>query len=123
VNINQQIDGEEEYGHVKLRKPIDMETLCSSKGQILELDQSELDPAELARAATQMAIDDIKENQQQSQSDRYINNELKTNIPTRDLFNQRLIDNTQDFDDQVRSFLSSSYLLFLLDFSLVVCNI
>jgi hypothetical protein len=92
-----------------------METLCSSKGQILELDQSELDPAELARAATQMAIDDIKENQQ-SQSDRYINNELKTNIPPRDLFNQRLIDNTQDFDDQVRSFvLSSSYLLFLLD--------
>ena len=41
-----------------------MQTLCSSKGQILELDQNELDPAELARAATQMAMDDIKENQQ-----------------------------------------------------------
>jgi len=79
-----------------------MQTLCSSKGQILELDQNELDPAELARAATQMAMDDIKENQQ-NYPDRYINTELKTNIPTRDLFNQRLIDNTQDFDDQVRS--------------------
>jgi hypothetical protein len=87
-----------------------METLCSSKGQILELDQNELDPAELARAATQMAMDDIKENQQ-SQPDRYINNELKTNIPARDLFNQRLIDNTQDFDDQVR-FLFFLFILF-----------
>lgn len=75
-----------------------MQTLCSSKGQILELDHTELDSAELARAATQMAMDDIKENQ----SDNYINNELKTNIPPRDLFNHRLIDNTQDFDDQVR---------------------
>ncbi len=84
-----------------------METLCSSKGQILELDQNELDPAELARAATQMAMDEVKENQQ-SQPDRYINNELKANIPARDLFNQRLIDNTQDFDDQVRSLSPSS---------------
>ncbi|CAF4567464.1 unnamed protein product, partial [Rotaria magnacalcarata] len=78
-----------------------METLCSSKGQILELDQNELDPAELARIATQMAMDDVKENQQ-NDTDQYINNELKTRIPTRDLFSQRLIDNTQDFDDQVR---------------------
>jgi len=97
-----------------------METLCSSKGQILELDQNELDPAELARAATQMAMDDIKENQQ-IQTDRYINNELKTNIPARDLFNQRLIDNTQDFDDQVRSI--SIFFNFFFEFSLVLCNI
>ena len=87
---------------MKLRQPIDMETLCSSKGQILELDQNELDPAELARAATQMAMDDAKENEQ-NHPDRYINNELRTNIPARDLFTHRLIDNTQDFDDQVRS--------------------
>jgi len=98
--MNQQADGEEEYGQVKLRQPIDMQTLCSSKGQILELDQTELDPAELARAATQMAMDDVKENQ----TDQFINNELKTTIPPRDLFSQRLIDNTQDFDDQVRIF-------------------
>ncbi|CAF3915541.1 unnamed protein product, partial [Rotaria magnacalcarata] len=58
---NKRADGEEEYGQIKLRKPIDMETLCSSKGQILELDQNELDPAELARIATQMAMDDVKE--------------------------------------------------------------
>jgi hypothetical protein len=94
-------DGEEEYGLVKLSKPIDMQTLCSSKGQILELDQNELDPAELARAATQMAMDDIKENQQ-TNSEQFLNNELKSTIPSRDLFTQRLIDNTQDFDDQVR---------------------
>jgi hypothetical protein len=100
-----------------------MQTLCSSKGQILELDQTELDPAELARAATQMAMDDIKENQQ-THSDRYINTELKTNIPSRDLFNHRLIDNTQDFDDQVRSFFFFFLLsYFSLEFSLVVCNI
>ncbi|CAF1001523.1 unnamed protein product [Rotaria sordida] len=92
--------GEEEYGHVKLRKPIDMQTLCSSKGQILELDQNELDSAELARIATQMAMDNIKENQQ-THTDQYINNELKSTIPSRDLFSQRLIDNTQDFDDQL----------------------
>jgi hypothetical protein len=77
-----------------------MQTLCSSKGQILELDQNELDPAELARAATQMAMDDVKENQ----TDRFINDEIKSTIPSRDLFSHRLIDNTQDFDDQVRSF-------------------
>jgi hypothetical protein len=93
-----------------------MQTLCSSKGQILELDQNELDPAELARAATQMAMDDIKENQQQSHSDRYINNELRTNIPSRDLFNHRLIDNTQDFDDQVRSFFFFFFLNFIILF-------
>lgn len=80
-----------------------METLCSSKGQILELDQTELDPAELARAATQMAMDEAKENELKYHSDSYINNELRTNIPARDLFDHRLIDNTQDFDDQVRS--------------------
>ncbi|CAF1939492.1 unnamed protein product [Rotaria magnacalcarata] len=97
---NKRADGEEEYGQIKLRKPIDMETLCSSKGQILELDQNELDSAELARIATQMAMDDVKENQQ-NDTDQYINNELKTRIPTRDLFSQRLIDNTQDFDDQL----------------------
>lgn len=77
-----------------------MQTLCSNKGQILELDQTELDPAELARAATQMAMEDIKENRQ-FDPDQYINNELKSKIPSRDLFSQRLIDNTQDFDDQV----------------------
>ena len=79
-----------------------MQTLCSNKGQILELDQTELDPAELARAATQMAMDDIKENHQYG-TDRHINDELKSTIPPRDLFSHRLIDNTQDFDDQVRS--------------------
>lgn len=78
-----------------------MQTLYSNKGQILELDQNELDPAELARVATQMAMDDIKENQQNT-TDQYINSELQTKIPPRDLFSQRLIDNTQDFDDQVR---------------------
>ncbi|CAF0833283.1 unnamed protein product [Adineta steineri] len=104
VATKQQGDGEEEYGHVKLRKPIDLETLCASKGQILELDQNELDPAELARAATQMAMDDVKENQQQQQqhmTDQFINNELKSTIPSKDLFSHRLIDNTQDFDDQL----------------------
>ncbi|UJR10438.1 hypothetical protein I4U23_014642 [Adineta vaga] len=100
AKAKQEINGEEEYGHVKLRQPIDMQTLCSSKGQILELDQTELDPAELARAATQMAMDDIKENQHVN-TDRYINDELKSTIPPRDLFNHRLIDNTQDFDDQL----------------------
>lgn len=101
-----------------------MQTLCSSKGQILELDQTELDPAELARAATQMAMDDIKENQ----SDRYINTELKQSIPPRDLFSHRLIDNTQDFDDQVCNKKKDSssfffYTFFLVQFSLVECNI
>ena len=72
VKTELQNNGEEEYGHVKLRHPIDMQTLCSSKGQILELDQTELDPAELARAATQMAMDDIKENHQYG-TDRHIN--------------------------------------------------
>lgn len=96
--MSQKADGdEEEYGQVKLRQPIDMQTLCSSKGQIIELDQTELDPAELARAATQMAMDELKENQ----TERFINNELKTTIPSKDLFSQRLIDNTQDFDDQL----------------------
>jgi hypothetical protein len=74
-----------------------MQTLCASKGQILELDHNELDSAELARAATQMAMDDVKENQ----TDKFINDEIKTKIPARDLFSHRLIDNTQDFDDQV----------------------
>ena len=77
-----------------------METLCSSKGQILELDQNELDPAELARVATQIAMEDVKENQQAT-IDPYINNELKSTVSARDSFSQRLIDNTQDFDDQV----------------------
>ncbi|CAF0848699.1 unnamed protein product [Adineta ricciae] len=100
VKAERQNNGEEEYGHVKLRHPIDMQTLCSSKGQILELDQTELDPAELARAATQMAMDDVKENHQ-CDTDRHINDELKSTIPPRDLFSHRLIDNTQDFDDQL----------------------
>jgi hypothetical protein len=100
-----------------------MQTLCSSKGQILELDQNELDPAELARAATQMAMDDIKENQH-NVTDQYITNELRSTIPTRDLFTQRLIDNTQDFDDQVRLvFVHSFLILVFFLFSLVVCNI
>jgi hypothetical protein len=100
-----------------------MQTLCSSKGQILELDPNELDPAELARAATQMAMDDIKENQQ-NVTDQYITNELRSTIPTRDLFTQRLIDNTQDFDDQVRLvFVHSFLILVFFLFSLVVCNI
>ena len=79
-----------------------MQTLCASKGQILELDQRELDPAELARAATQMAMDEIKENQH-SYKDSYLSEEFQSTIPSKDLFNQRLIDNTQDFDDQVKS--------------------
>ena len=78
-----------------------MQTLCSNKGQILELDQTELDPAELARAATQMAMEDAKENERNYHPESYINNELRTNISARDLFDHRLIENTQDFDDQV----------------------
>ena len=78
-----------------------MQTLCSSKGQILELDQNELDPAELARVATQIAMEDVKENRQAA-TDSYINNELKSTVSARDSFSQRLIDNTQDFDDQVQ---------------------
>ena len=78
-----------------------MQTLCASKGQILELDQTELDPAELARAATQMAMDEVKENQQ-SYKDSFLTDELKSTVPSKDLFHQRLIDNTQDFDDQVK---------------------
>ena len=93
-------DGEE-YGSVKLRQPIDMQTLCASKGQILELDQRELDPAELARAATQMAMDEVKENQHEYK-DPFLNQELKTTVSSKDLFQHRLIDNTQEFDDQVK---------------------
>lgn len=62
---------DDEYGHVKLRRPIDIQTSCSNKGQILELDQTELDPAELARAATQMAMEDAKENERISQQEIY----------------------------------------------------
>ena len=78
-----------------------MKTLCSSKGQILELDQNELDPAELAQVATQIAMNDVKENPQNG-IDSCITNELKSTVPSRDLFNERFIENTQDFDDQVR---------------------
>ena len=91
---------EEEYGHVKLRKPIDMQTLCSSKGQILELDQNELDSAELARLATQMAMNDANE-ARQDPNEHFLRHELQSSVPSRDLFTQRLFDNTQDFDDQV----------------------
>jgi hypothetical protein len=78
-----------------------MQTLCSSKGQILELDPAELDPAELARAATQMAMED-SETDRHSSKDAILSKELSLGIPSKDLFNQRLIDNTEDFEDQVR---------------------
>jgi len=99
ARANERGDETDEYGTVKLRQPIDMQTLCASKGQILELDQTELDPAELARAATQMAMDEVKENQQ-SYKDSFLTDELKSTVPSKDLFHQRLIDNTQDLDDQ-----------------------
>ena len=91
-------DTQEDFGHVKLRKPIDLETLCQSKGQILELDQTELDPAELARAATQIAMEDA----QQTTKDDFLTNEFKSSFPSNELFNQRLFENTEDFDEQVR---------------------
>lgn len=102
VAASQRGEDDGEYGSVKLRQPIDMQTLCASKGQILELDQRELDPAELARAATQMAMDEVKENQQ-SYQDPYLTQEFNSNIPSKERFHQRLIDNTQDFDDQVKN--------------------
>ncbi|CAF0758062.1 unnamed protein product [Didymodactylos carnosus] len=89
-----------EFGDVRLRKPIDMNELRECKGQVIELD-----PAEIAQLATQQAMEE-KENSRQNDTlstngDRFVKDELKFKWPKEDLYKQRLVDGTTSFEDQL----------------------